>query len=114
MNTSSIVTAGIARLWEPGRYSAHDCHSLRLQVENVGYQDGAGHDEKRAGQLAAHAAHDEQRSHADHADGDGERVASSRRLMTSAICWKNWSLSSLKPNILPSWLPITISAVPEM
>ena len=42
------------------------------------------------------------------------RCASSRRLMSSTICWKNLSLSSLMPNILPNWLPITISDVPKM
>ena len=42
------------------------------------------------------------------------RCASSRRLMSSTTCWKNLSLSSLMPNILPNWLPMTISVAPKM
>ncbi len=42
------------------------------------------------------------------------RCVSSRRVMSSTTCWKNLSLASVMPNILPNWLPITISVAPKI
>ena len=59
---------------QPGRHRADDGHALGLQVEHGRGDNGQDDDDERAGQRTIHAAHDEQRRHADDADGDGEQV----------------------------------------
>ena len=69
-----MLTVGIARLRQSGRHRADDRHALGLQVEHGESDNGDDDDDERAGQAAIHAAHDEQRRHADDANDDGEQV----------------------------------------
>ena len=65
---------GDGHLGQSGRHRADDCDALGLEIEDGRGHDGADDDNQRAGQLAIDAPHDEQRRHANDADGDGEQV----------------------------------------
>ena len=60
--------------WQSSRHRADDRDALCLQVKHGREDNGNDDDDERAGQGAIHAAHDEQRRHADDANGEGEQV----------------------------------------
>ena len=64
----------MVRLRQSSRHRADDGDALGLQVKD-GREDNGNHDDdERAGQGAIDTAHDEQRRHADDANGEGEQV----------------------------------------
>ena len=56
--------------WQSGGHRADDRNALVRPAQNDRGDDGADDDDERARQFAIHAAHDEQRHHADDANGD--------------------------------------------